>query len=609
MNTSSLHWKKRALLTVTGLSLVFPMAVQAAGTQQDSQPSPTSYGQPLGRSGNPAPGSSGGIPGIPSTAPAQQAPGTYQLPSQNSVWGSRESSPATGVLDAPPAWAQSALRGPAAATLPPFGANLFQGNFASTYAESVNPDYVILPGDRIVVRVWGAKTYDDVLMVDQQGNIFLPEVGPVHVAGLRQGQLMGTVKSSISSVFTDNVNIYVNLQSSQPVAVYVAGFVNHPGRYAGGPMDSVMSYLDRAGGITPERGSYRRIKVMRGKTAIADIDLYNFALHGEMSSIRLKDGDVILVGERGPSVAALGLLRQQARYEFLGRTPMGARLLELATPLNNASHVSVSGIRHRAPFNVYIPISEFSQFQLDDGDVVEFVADKRGQTIMAAVAGAIQGASRFPVRKDTHLKTLLQYVEIEPTIADTSAIYIRRQSVAAQQKTIITDSLRRLEQSALTSTSSSVDEANIRVREAELIQDFVRRASTLEPDGVVVVSRGGVTKDLLLEDNDIIVIPQKTDVVHVSGEVLIPKAVTFEPNMSLDEYLEGAGGLSDRADKNNILVAKQNGEVGKVESMGIAPGDRILVMPRFDSKNMQLAKDFTQILYQIAVATKIAVGL
>jgi hypothetical protein len=178
-----------------------------------------------------------------------------------------------------------------------------------------------------------------------------------------------------------------------------------------------------------------------------------------------------------------------------------------------------------------------------------------------------------------------------------------------REKAIIADSLRRLEQSALTSTSSSVDEANIRVREAELIQDFVRRAATLEPDGVVVVSRGGTVKDLLLEDNDVIVIPQKTDVVHVSGEVLIPKAITYEKGMSLHEYLESAGGLSDRADKDNILVAKQNGEVGKVQNMGIAPGDRILVMPRFDSKNMQLAKDFTQILYQIAVATKVAVGL
>lgn len=605
----NVQWKKYVTVAAFFLSLS-PNGARSWATQDAAQDVRSSaYGQPLGRSGNPTPASTGGIPSVPSSMPAQQAPGAYQLPSQVSVWGSREMSPVPTVLDAPPAWAQSPLRGPASAMLPPFGANLFQGNFASTYAESVNADYVILPGDRIVVRIWGAKTYDDVLMVDQQGNIFLPEVGPIRVAGLKQGQLLGAVRSSLASVFTNNVNIYVNLQSSQPIAVYVAGFVNHPGRYAGGPMDSVMSYLDRAGGITPERGSFRHIKVMRGKTLVGTVDLYDFALRGEMPSIRLKDGDVILVEERGISVAALGLLRQQARYEFTGTSATGGRLLELGTPLNSASHVSISGIRNRAPFNVYIPIVDFAQFQLEDGDTVEFVADKRGRTIMAAVTGAIQGASRFPVRKDTTLKSLLQYVEIEPTIADTSAIYIRRQSVAAQQKAIIADSLRRLEQSALTSTSSSVDEANIRVREAELIQDFVRRASTLEPDGVVVVSRGGTVKDLLLEDNDIIVIPQKTDVVHISGEVLIPKAVTFEKGMKLRNYLESAGGLSDRADRDNILVAKQNGEVGKVENMGIAPGDRILVMPRFDSKNMQLAKDFTQILYQIAVATKVAVGL
>lgn len=82
-----------------------------------------------------------------------------------------------------------------------------------------------------------------------------------------------------------------------------------------------MSYLDRAGGITPERGSYRHIKVMRGKSLIGTVDLYDFALRGEMPSIRLKDGDVILVDERGSSVAALGLLRQQARYDSWARRP------------------------------------------------------------------------------------------------------------------------------------------------------------------------------------------------------------------------------------------------------------------------------------------------
>ena len=79
--------------------------------------------------------------------------------------------------------------------------------------------------------------------------------------------------------------------------------------------------------------------------------------------------------------------------------------------------------------------------------------------------------------------------------------------------------------------------------------------------------------------------------------------------MSLDDYLAAAGGVSNRADDKYILVAKANGEVGLADNLGVEAGDQILVMPRFDSKNMQLAKDVMQILYQMAVATKVVVDL
>jgi len=98
-------------------------------------------------------------------------------------------------------------------------------------------------------------------------------------------------------------------------------------------------------------------------------------------------------------------------------------------------------------------------------------------------------------------------------------------------------------------------------------------------------------------------------VVHVSGEVLIPAAVTWEKGLSLKDYLGGAGGLSDRADTDNILIVGLNGEVSHAKGQPIEPGDRILVMPKFDSKNLQLVKDVTQVLYQMAVAVKVAVGL
>ena len=565
----------------------------------------------LGSSTNPNPGSAG-----VSVNPANMPAGTVIGPNGTvmPVAGTPLVIPTdvSSITVAPPAWAQGAYRSSTSIALKPFASNLFEGRFASTFSDAANGDYVLAPGDRVVVRIWGARSYDDVLIVDQQGNLFIPEVGPVRVAGTKNSGLLNTVRSAISRVYTDNVQAYVSLQSAQPVAVYVTGFVNHPGRYAGGSLDSILSFVDRAGGIDPERGSYRRIEIIRNKQVIANLDLYQFALAGDVTSLRLKDGDVILVKEKGISVSAYGLLREEAVYELTQtptKKPRGSSLVELASPLKNVSHVSVSGTRNRAPFNRYLSLDEFKTFALADGDIVEFVADMPGQTIMATVTGAITGASRYPIHKTVKLRDLLRRIEVEPELAATDSIYLRRKSVARDQKAVLQDSLRRLEQMALTATSSTPEEAQLRVDEARLIQDFVKRASQLEPDGVIVVSRGTEINDIWLEDGDEIVIPQKTNVVQISGEVVMPKAVAFEKGMSLDDYLAAAGGVSSRADEKHILVAKQNGEVGMADYLGICPGDRIMVLPKVDTKGMLLAKDLMQIIYQIAVATKIAIDL
>lgn len=273
----------------------------------------------LGSSTNPNP-SSAGIAATPANMPA----GTVMGP--NGTVMPMAGTPLVIPTDvssltvAPPAWAQGAYRSSTSIALKPFASNLFEGRFASTFSDAANGDYVLAPGDRVVVRIWGARSYDDVLIVDQQGNLFIPEVGPVRVAGTKNSGLLDTVRSAISRVYTDNVQAYVSLQSAQPVAVYVTGFVNHPGRYAGGSLDSILSFLDRAGGIDPERGSYRRIEIIRNKKVIADLDLYQFALAGDVTSLRLKDGDVILVKEKGISVSAYGLLRKEAVYELTENT-------------------------------------------------------------------------------------------------------------------------------------------------------------------------------------------------------------------------------------------------------------------------------------------------
>jgi len=511
------------------------------------------------------------------------------------------------IRQGPPAWAQEPFDQPIE-YLQPFGANLFTGNFSHTYYDSLNPGYEIRGGDRIAVKLWGAQTLDTVLVVDQQGNIFLPEVGPVKVAGLPQSRLNEAVKAHLATVYTTDLEVYVNLLNAQPVAVYVTGFVNKPGRYAGGPTESPLYYLDLAGGINQALGSYRHLTVKRGGRAIAAMDLYDFILEGRRPDLRLMDGDTIVVGKKGVSVAAIGRLTEPAFFELKGRQSSGADLMVYASPLNSVTHVSVSGVRDLAPFRSYMRLDDFYVFDLDDNDTVEFHADAAIDFIMVSVQGAARGgAVRHTIRKGVTLAEFLRYVPVDVSTADWNSVYLRRPRVAEQQRKAILEALRQLEHSALTAASRSVDEADIRVREAELIHDFVKRASNVQPNGTVVVSHRGRLNNMPLEDGDIVVIPEKSGLVMTTGEVMMPNAVAWSAKMKLADYIDGAGGYTSRADRDNILIVKPNGEVGPVDKLGIGAGDRLMVMPAYDQKNMQLFKDLSQIIYQIAIAAGVAI--
>ena len=492
---------------------------------------------------------------------------------------------------------------------PPFGANLFMGNFSGTYQNTFNPDYTVIPGDQIQINLWGAHAFSQVLVVDQMGNIFLPEVGPVPVAGVSNGGLQQHIKEHIATTFKSKVDLYATLLSAKPMAVYVSGFVQRPGRYAGGLEDSVLFFLDAAGGIVPDRGSYRDITIKRDNRTIVRIDLYEFILSGKLPGGHLRNGDVVVVGSKGNTVVAGGLIPQQATYEGPLKSFKGLELLRLATPKSEASHVSVTGVRNATPFHVYMSINEFKSFTLAQDDKVEFVADQPGDTILVAVSGAVAGATRFPVARNTTLRSLLSYVQVSPDLANLSGIYIKRASVAEQQKKAIDDALRRLEQAVLTVTSNTQEGAQIRAKEAEMVQNFIIRASTITPSGIVVVTQKGYTEDIILENGDEIVIPQKSDIVQIVGEVMMPKATVFDAKLGLRDYISQAGGFSERADKSNILIVHPNGEVQQTASGKIQPGDLLLVMPHYDVKSFGIAKDIIQVMYQIAIASAVLLAL
>ncbi|MEZ9657997.1 polysaccharide biosynthesis/export family protein [Vibrio sp. 10N.261.52.F3] len=491
---------------------------------------------------------------------------------------------------------------------PPYGANLFAGGYETERSDGLNDNYLIAAGDKINIWLWGAVNYSNVVTVDNQGNVFIPEIGPIQVKDVRASEVNALVTSKIKQIYTNNVSVYVNLLTATPVSVFLSGPVIRPGQYAGMASDSILYFLKRAGGIDSERGSYREIKIMRGGEAIAEVDLYDFIQTGSLPKLSFQDGDVILVSPQKAAITVAGGVRNPFRFELENMVSSGKELSQYSRPLAKVSHVGVIGNRPEGPFSLYMSYQEFQEFELEDGDKIIFNDDLHAQVMDVQVSGSYLGPSYFAVKKSTRLHDLLNYIPIDPALTNEGSIYILRKSVAEKQKEMIDDSLNRLERSVFTAPASSDGEAAIRAKEAEMVMLFTERARKIEPLGKVIVSDSGNIANILLEQGDQIVIPYKTDLIQIGGEVLMPQAVVFNPDASIDDYIAWAGGFTDRAEDQRIAIVRANGLVEFDSKKPIEKGDQILVLPKVDTKTMQAVKDITQIIYQIAVAANVAIN-
>ncbi|MCX7256645.1 MAG: polysaccharide export protein [Polaromonas sp.] len=498
-----------------------------------------------------------------------------------------------------------------------FGANLFTGAFARQGATQFNPDYAVAVGDKIQVRLWGAFDFDAPLVVDPKGNLFLPHAGPVQVLGVRNQDLQRLVESAVGKVFRSNVSSYASLAAAQPVRVFVGGFVNRPGLYSGTSMDSLLSYLDQAGGIDPERGSFLKVQVKRGQQVRTTANLYDFLLNGTLPLTQLADGDVIFVTPRQHSVKVAGLAENAKRFEFADSTRTVADLARLVKPSASATHVRV--VRNTgATRNVeYYPLADAASVALTNGDELEFTADKKPGTITVRVEGEHQSAQEYVLPYGTRMAALLQQIQYTER-SDQDSLQLFRQSVKERQKLMLQTSLKSLEVAALTARSGTSDEAILRKEEAGLILQWVERAKKIEPSGQVVIAQAESRNELLLESGDILRVPTKDGLVLISGEVLFPNAIAFDKGLSLDDYVRRAGGYTQNADAARMVVAHRDGSFSEAGghkglfSMGsdaVRPGDEILVLPKIDVKSRQIWKDMSQILYQIAISAKVIFGL
>lgn len=298
--------------------------------------------------------------------------------------------------------------------LPMYGYNLFDqppSTFAPVGNIPVPQDYVINPGDEIVLNGWGQVDIDLRVTVDRNGAINLPKIGTINVTGIKYQDLEGYLKSQIGRVFR-NFKLSVSMGKLRSLQVFVVGQAKRPGVYTVSSLSTLINTLFMSGGPSPN-GSMRHIQLKRSGKIVTELDVYELLIRGDKSKdVALLSGDVIYIPPIGNLAAVSGSVKTSAIYELKdGKTSL-ASLLELSGGLTTTAagqKVLLERIADRT-------VRKVEEFQLDeqgltrlvrDGDLVQVFAIDAHFDNAVTLRGSVAAPGRYPWKEGMRVSDLI----------------------------------------------------------------------------------------------------------------------------------------------------------------------------------------------------------
>ncbi len=253
-----------------------------------------------------------------------------------------------------------------------YGRRLFDEvptTFAPVERVPVPADYVLGPGDELLIRAWGKIDLDSRVTVDRNGQVYLPRIGTLNVAGLRYDQLEGYLHAAIGALFKD-FELNVALGQLRSIQIFVLGSARQPGAYTVGSLSTLVNALFASGGPSAT-GSMRHIQLRRGNQVLAEFDVYDLVQKGDKShDVPLLPGDVIYIPPIGAQIAISGHVNQPGIYELKGETTVAAALEGAGglTSLAGAERVSLERIENHST-------RRLEEFPLDASGLARLLKD------------------------------------------------------------------------------------------------------------------------------------------------------------------------------------------------------------------------------------------
>ncbi|MFL6664542.1 MAG: SLBB domain-containing protein, partial [Rhizobacter sp.] len=361
-----------------------------------------------GTGGLNAPGRSNG----PDTlTPSQRQPGTTRPGDTQELGQQRRLEPPPK-----PSEFQKFVEAATGRLLPVFGSNFFTDPFAGQGPLDnvpVSADYVVGPGDELVIRAWGSIDVDYRATVDRNGQINLPKIGSFNVAGIKAADIERHLRAQIGRVYT-NFNLNVTLGLLRGLKVFVVGPAQRPGTYTIASQSTILSAVAAAGGPGPN-GSMRSIGLRRDGKLISELDVYEFLVQGDKSKdLQLAAGDVIVFNPVGPRVALTGALETPAIYELRNPEEPLRDVLRYAGGVPVLANPNRGQVERIAPGERAARFVE--EFRLDatglakplrDGDIVTLLQISPQFANAVTLKGHVAQPLRYPYRPGMRVSDLI----------------------------------------------------------------------------------------------------------------------------------------------------------------------------------------------------------
>lgn len=410
-----------------------------------------------------------------------------------------------------------------------FGYEVFNNkkvNFTPNLNMATPRDYVVGPGDQLIIQIYGIAQGGFTLTVSPEGKIVIPEVGVIHVGSLSIEAAKSAIQQKLATRYpglsgsNPSTFVMVTIGNIRSIKVNMVGELKNPGTYQFPSFSTIFNALYIAGGPST-RGSFRKVQVFRANRLLIEVDLYDFLTKGiTTKNIRLEDNDVILVPPYAKRIEIKGEIRREGLYEPADRESL-SQLIAIASGFTEKAYrrnVSVQRFTDEQQKLLNIEESKFNQFDFQDGDVVLIgeVLERFANRIQ--VVGAINHSGDYELKDGMRLNDLIQ-----------------------QAGGVKSDAL--LERATLYRTLPNLEQ--------EVIAIDLQKVISLDPQYNILLQREDYLNVSSIYDS------RRLFYVKLEGEVSNPGVFPYAENMTIKDLLLKAGGFKEAASSNGIEIVRR----------------------------------------------------